>query len=139
MLFETVSLSRYIIASLVTFGLIGALACAVVLANRHRQTGNILGNFKPNKRRLKVIESLTLSGKHKLMLVQQDDIEHTILIGGMTDVHLGTAPAQNTAAMAETETEQAPTHKSAGTIGFLKTLPNSEKKPKPKAAKKKKK
>ncbi len=133
MLFETVSLSRYIIASIVVFGLIALLAGALTLLKRHRYSGAF---NKPNKKRLNVKESLMLSGKHKLVIVQQDDIEHTILIGGMTDVHLGTAPAQNVAAIAE-ETAPAPTK--AESIGFLKPLPKTTKPAKPKPKKNSKK
>jgi|GEM_PF-3353254 len=132
MLFETVSLSRYIIASIVVFGLIALLAGALTLLKRYRYSGA----FKPKQKRLNIKESLMLSGKHKLVIVQQDDIEHTILIGGMTDVHLGTAPAQNITAIAA-ETAPAPTK--AESIGFLKPLPKTTKPAKPKPKKNSKK
>ncbi len=52
--------------------------------------------FSRRARRLKVTEGASLGGRHRLVLVQRDHVEHLLLIGGATDlvVESGiTAPA----------------------------------------------
>lgn len=114
MLFETVSLTRYIVASGILFGLLGALYFALLLYKRRTTTGS----FQPQKRRLTIQETLPLSARHKLLIIKQDDLEHTLLIGGNTDVHLGSAPAQKNTPQEKMTTKTD----SVGTIGFLKNL-----------------
>lgn len=38
------------------------------------------------RRRLAVVESMSLDGRRRLVLVRRDDAEHLLLIGGSTDL-----------------------------------------------------
>lgn len=42
------------------------------------------------RKRLKMIEALPVDARRKLVLVQRDDVQHMILIGGNTDIVIET-------------------------------------------------
>ncbi|HHK73934.1 MAG TPA: hypothetical protein ENJ57_02075, partial [Rhizobiales bacterium] len=42
--------------------------------------------FSRRQRRLKVLEGISLDGRHRLLLVKRDHMEHLLLIGGATDL-----------------------------------------------------
>lgn len=44
-------------------------------------------NFhRPREKRLGVVESASVDGKRKLLLVRRDDVEHLLIIGGPVDL-----------------------------------------------------
>jgi hypothetical protein len=46
--------------------------------------------FQPKQRRLGLVESTSVDGRRRLLLVRRDDVEHLILTGGPVDVLLET-------------------------------------------------
>lgn len=58
--------------------LIGGLA----LALKKLGLGGVPTQNAGKKKRLKVIEALTIDPRRRLVLVQRDDVEHLILLGG---------------------------------------------------------
>jgi hypothetical protein len=74
------------------------------------------GFTRTREKRLGVVESATVDGKRKLLLVRRDDVEHLIIIGGPVDMvvetgikgrpHLG--PPHDDVIIAKTETRPAP-------------------------------
>ena len=74
---------RFIFALLFVLGLIGGLAFAI---RRLGLFDRFMGSPAGAGRRLRVLESLALDARRRLVLVQHDDAEHLILIGGGNDV-----------------------------------------------------
>lgn len=78
---DAVSYLRFVLALAFVIGLMLAAAWAVRKFN--------LGHALPRSgRRLGVVETLTLDGRRRLVLVRRDDTEHLLLIGGGADVIL---------------------------------------------------
>ena len=48
------------------------------------------GFLRPRDRRLGLVETATIDGRRKLMLVRRDDVEHLIMTGGPVDVLIET-------------------------------------------------
>ena len=71
--------SRFVASLAFVLGLIGLL---YVLARRYgsRRFGLGAGRGGPGNR-LSVVEARALDGRHRLVLVRRDDVEHLILIG----------------------------------------------------------
>lgn len=42
--------------------------------------------LRPREKRLGVVESASVDGKRKLLLVRRDDVEHLLIIGGPVDM-----------------------------------------------------
>jgi flagellar protein FliO/FliZ len=74
-------------------------------------------NFlRPREKRLGVVETATVDGKRKLLLVRRDDVEHLLIVGGPVDVlvetgikgrpHLG--PPLDDVIIAQAESRPAP-------------------------------
>ena len=74
---EMLDYLRFIGSLALVVGLILALTWAM-----RRYGPHALGGAMGGKRRLAVIESLTLDAKHRLVLLRQDDREHLIVLGG---------------------------------------------------------
>ena len=68
---------RFLGALVLVLGLILALTWAIRRFGPHGLGGPGLG-----KRRLVLIESLTLDAKHRLVLFRKDDREHLVVLGG---------------------------------------------------------
>ena len=83
---------RAIAALVFVLGLMGGLA---FLLKKLGLSG--AAPVKSGDKRLKVIETLPLDGRRKLAIVQRDDIQHLILLGGNdeTVIESGFAPLDN--------------------------------------------
>ncbi|SLN76809.1 FliO/MopB family protein [Oceanibacterium hippocampi] len=78
---EAISLIQYFVALVVVLGLIGLLAWAgkrFGMAPRISRPGGV--------RRLSVVDVTTIDAKRRLILVQRDDVQHLLLIGGENDL-----------------------------------------------------
>jgi flagellar protein FliO/FliZ len=86
---EAMSLIRALAALVLVLGLIGAAAWA---ARRYGATrfGGLVRSKNP---RLKVIETLAIDARTKLVLVRQDAQEHLLVIGGGQATTLSHGPA----------------------------------------------
>ena len=72
---DLLDIARYLGALLLVLGLIGGAGLAA------RRFG-LPGLSKPaSTRRLRIVESLMISPRQRLMLVRRDEIEHLVLIG----------------------------------------------------------
>lgn len=79
---------RALFALLATLALIGL---AFLAARRF----GMIGGVRPGReRRLRVVETLMLDPRRKLLLVRCDDREHLLLVGPGGDRKLDTAPAK---------------------------------------------
>ena len=74
---ETIDYLRFIGSLSLVVGLILGASWAI-----RRYGPQHLGGISGPKRRLEVMESLTLDAKHRLVLVRQDDQEHLVILGG---------------------------------------------------------
>lgn len=94
------------------FALIFVLGLIVLLMVVIKRTGFMPAGVvrKAGARRLKVIESLPVDAKHRLVLVQRDDQEHLILLGVNADLliesGLTTPSTQDFAQMVEAVNEK---------------------------------
>lgn len=79
---ETLSYVRLILASVTLIGLLAAFAFALkyVVAR-----GWVMGG-KPNGKRLRLIESLALDARRRLVLVRCDGRDHLLLLGATQDL-----------------------------------------------------
>lgn len=84
--------------------------------------------FQPKQRRLGLVESTSVDGRRRLLLVRRDNVEHLILTGGPVDVLLETGiPPQISAlnglgsvlARAETETENGQAYQAGDELPSL--------------------
>jgi flagellar protein FliO/FliZ len=80
-MFDDVNLLRWILACLGTALLLGAFAMAAPYLARRLQTGRAA----PAPRRLKVVESLWLDSRRRLLLVDHDGRELLLLLGPTTE------------------------------------------------------
>lgn len=87
-MFELDSALRFVAAFALVIGLIALMS---YLAKRWR--GFNAGAGKSG-RRLEVVEALGLDAKRRLVIVRADGDEHVLLLGGETDLHLKTQPAE---------------------------------------------
>ncbi len=67
---------RLLISLAFVISLMGGLA--YILKRLGLSTG---GNVSHDKRRLKVIEALTLDGRHRAVLLQRDNKQHLVILG----------------------------------------------------------
>jgi len=72
---------RFIASLLLVLGLILGLTWAFRRFGPHA-----LGGVSGAKRRLSVVETLTLDAKHRLVLIRKDDRDHLLLLGGSASV-----------------------------------------------------
>ena|SRR5579859_6525064 len=71
---------------------LGLIAGAGYLVRRYGQGGLMLK--KGQRRRLSVVEQLTVDNRRRLLLVRKDQNEHLLLIGGTSDLLIESAPAE---------------------------------------------
>lgn len=69
--------ARFIIVLILVIGLILGLAWVL---KRFGLSGALQGSLG-RKRRLSTVESISLDGRHRLVLVRRDDVEHLLLVG----------------------------------------------------------
>jgi flagellar protein FliO/FliZ len=86
---EAMSLFRAVLALVFVLGLIGAAAWAAKRYGAARFGGLALGKTA----RLKVIETLPIDARTKLVLVRHDAQEHLLLIGGGQATTVSQGPA----------------------------------------------
>ena len=91
---EFLDILRFVAALVFVLGLIGGLAWIV----RHFKLAERFANLAPSTRRLKVIESLPIDARRRLVIVRRDDVEHLIVLGQNSETVVET----NIAAPAET-------------------------------------
>ena len=92
---DVVDFTRYIAALLLVLGLLAALA---VLLRRGYGRGLLPGALGRTERRMRVVETLALDPRRRVMIVEVDETEHVILLGAGSDVKLETRPASREAA-----------------------------------------
>mgnify|MGYP006431163597 CR=1 FL=1 len=74
---ELATYFRFVLALAFVIGLIGALAWAV---RRFGLAGRLVP--RPGRaRRVQIMEITPLDGRHKLVLIQRDTVEHLLLVG----------------------------------------------------------
>jgi len=74
---ESISWVRFLVATVTVVGLLGLLGVAMkTVADR-----GWLVRVKRPERRLKIVESLPLDSRWRLVIVQCDDTEHLLLLG----------------------------------------------------------
>jgi len=73
---------RFVLALLFVLALIGVLAWLA----RRVGLGNRIARTAGARRRLSVSEVNAIDGKHRLVLVRRDDIEHLIMLGPQQDL-----------------------------------------------------
>ncbi|MCB9982254.1 MAG: flagellar biosynthetic protein FliO [Rhodospirillales bacterium] len=83
---------KMVLALVFVLGLMGLLALAM------KQLG--LGgkvSAPGTKRRLKVVETMPLDARHRMALIQRDDVQHLVIFGpnGETVVETNIAPVNN--------------------------------------------
>ncbi len=72
---------RFVLAFVFVLALIGLLSWVI---RRFKSGGKFLSGG--GTRRLGVIESAAIDGKHRLVLVRRDDTEHLLLLGANSDL-----------------------------------------------------
>lgn len=77
---ETAELLKFAAALLFVLGLMGGLALIM------RKFGSNHPFTVPHKRRLKVLEVLTLDPKRKAVLLKRDDKEHLVILGANSEL-----------------------------------------------------
>lgn len=73
---------RALLSLLLVFGLIVG---AGLVARKIGARGGLLAR-RAGKRRLAVIEAITIDNRRRLVLVRKDGVEHLLLVGGATDL-----------------------------------------------------
>jgi len=89
---ELPALLKMLLALIFVLGLMGLLALALRqfgLSGRMRAVGA--------KTRLKIVESLPIDTRHRLVILQRDDVQHLVIFGpnGETVVETDIAPLDN--------------------------------------------
>lgn len=78
---EIIDIFRFVASFLFVIGLIVLCAWMAKRWNLFSQT-----TFGPQSRRLRLVETLHVDGKRKLVIVKRDDVEHTLLLGPAGDL-----------------------------------------------------
>jgi flagellar protein FliO/FliZ len=71
---------------------LGLIAGAGYVVRRYGQGGLMLK--KGARRRLSVVEQLTIDNRRRLLLVKKDGAEHLLLVGGTSDLLIESRPAE---------------------------------------------
>lgn len=89
---ELPALLKMVAALVFVLGLMGILA----LVLKHLGLSGRV-NTPGTKRRLKLVESMPLDARHRLALIQRDDVEHLVIFGpnGETVVETNITPPDN--------------------------------------------
>jgi len=85
---------KFLLALIFVLGLIGAAAWAA----RRFGLGGTLAPNTGKARRLSVVEVMPLDARRKLVLLRRDEVEHLVLLGPGTDLHMESGPAAREAA-----------------------------------------
>lgn len=72
---------------------LGLIAGAGYVVRRFGMQGGMILK-KGARRRLGVVEQLTIDNRRRLLLIRKDDTEMLLLVGGVTDLHLDSRPAE---------------------------------------------
>jgi flagellar protein FliO/FliZ len=77
---DAINYAKFLVVLVLVIGLILALAAGL------KRLGLATGGSGPlgRKRRLAMIESALLDGRHRVVLVRRDEVEHLVLIGPNT-------------------------------------------------------
>jgi flagellar protein FliO/FliZ len=106
-----------LILGVATFLFVVALVALLIWAFKALAGKSSSANFlRPREKRLGVVETASVDGKRKLLLVRRDDVEHLLIIGGPLDLlietgikghpHLG--PPHDDVIIAKAEARPAP-------------------------------
>ncbi len=79
-LIEFSQIIKFVTALVFVLALMGGLALVM------RKFGSNHPLTAPHKKRMKIIEVLPLSPKHKALLIKRDDKEHLIILGANSEV-----------------------------------------------------
>jgi len=85
---ESISWLRFAFASFTVISLLALLAWVMKLATTK---GWLLPNSDKNKR-LKILSGLNIDARRRIVLIQKDDKEYTLLIGGNNDLLIDVSP-----------------------------------------------
>jgi hypothetical protein len=88
-MFESISGStglRFLLAALVVGLALAGFFAVVAFLRRRNPNMAFLGQSRPRHARLNVVESVSVDGRRRLVLVRRDNVEHLLLIGGAGDV-----------------------------------------------------
>lgn len=72
---------------------LGLIAGAGYIVRRFGVQGGLILK-KGTRRRLAVIEQLTIDNRRRLLLIKKDDTEMLLLVGGSSDLHLDSRPVE---------------------------------------------
>ncbi len=91
-LIDTHQLLKFVCALTFVLALMGLLALAL------RRINNLPRLSNPRQRRLKLVESLPLDGRRRLVILQRDDKQHLVILGatGETVIESGIESKQDT-------------------------------------------
>lgn len=89
---EGLALVKMLLALVFVVGLMGVLA---LVMKKLGLGGNV--NMPGAKRRLKVIETTPIDARHRMAIIQRDDVQHLVIFGpnGETVVETNIAPVNN--------------------------------------------
>jgi flagellar biogenesis protein FliO len=110
-IFADINMVRWLLSVLVLALLLGGFAVMAPHIAKYRNTKSRKGK----KKKLKLIETLHIDAKRKVVLIQTGDVEHVVLTGPNEDIHLYVEPMDELEE--EDEEPEAP-------IGFLKEIPS---------------
>ena len=71
---------------------LGLIAGAGYLVRRFGVQGGMVIK-RGGHRRLGIVEQLTIDGRHRLVLIKKDDMEHLLLVGSGADLLIESKPA----------------------------------------------
>ena len=80
---DIINYSQFILAVLILVSLLGAFAIGMRKLSNSRVWEQLAAQ---RNKRLKVIETLAIDPKRRLVLIRADHREHLLLVGGTTDV-----------------------------------------------------
>lgn len=87
-----IDLARMLAALVFVVALMGGLA---IVMKKLGLSGHVQPQGK--QKRLKMVEAIPLDGRRRLVLVQRDDVQHLVILGGSSEtvVETGIAPKDN--------------------------------------------
>ena len=87
---EPTAYLRFFLALILVLGLILGLTWVL------KRVGFGVGGPLTRRRRLRIVESATVDGRHRVVLIRRDDVEHVVLVGPNTSQVIERAiPAAN--------------------------------------------
>src|SRR5439155_27169747 len=112
---------NFIIAFVVVLLLIGLVAWAV----RRFGAGRLAAAARARQPRLAVVDSASVDGRRKLVIIRRDNVEHLLMTGGPTDVVVETSIVRGnaTAAREPPVAREAPTAARATADNLPRAMP----------------